>query len=126
VQDEIARIRRLRGLPPSPYVDDDDLKTVLIALLPPPTLLRLDVDEILLSELGGIPGMIPICDTTSLPEVHVALLNIFGFSAHGNLQVRACVMIQNSYCDQREQKLAAASMTLGFWKMHKAHYYAAQ
>jgi hypothetical protein len=87
-----------------------------------------------MSELGGIPGMIPVCDTTSPPEEKSMLLCLTFLVSRlmeSSVQVRACVMIQNCYRLHRErvvrtQKMAAASMIFGFWNAHKANYYAAQ
>ena len=87
-----------------------------------------------MSELGGIPGMIPVCDTTSPPEEKSMLLCLTFLVSRlmeSSVQVRACVMIQNCYRNHRERvmrarKLAAASAIFKSWRIHKSQYYAAQ
>jgi abnormal spindle-like microcephaly-associated protein len=87
-----------------------------------------------MSELGGIPEMIPICDTASPPEEKSMLLCLTLLCSRlmeSSVEIRACVMIQNCYRDHRNRILrvlkdAAAVKIWAGWRLHKVNYYAVQ
>lgn len=87
-----------------------------------------------MSDLGGIPGMIPVCDTSNPPEqksMQLCLTFLCSRLIESSLEVRACVMIQNCYrCHQNRiltarKKLAATKIFIA-WKMNQTTFYLRQ
>jgi abnormal spindle-like microcephaly-associated protein len=84
-----------------------------------------------MSELGGIPQMIPLCDTSSPPEaksMQLCLTILCSRLMESSLEVRACVMIQNFYRRHfqrvvRIRKVSAASQIWLAWKSNRERYY---
>jgi abnormal spindle-like microcephaly-associated protein len=84
-----------------------------------------------MSELGGIPQMIPLCDTSSPPEaksMQLCLTILCSRLMESSLEVRASVMIQNFYRRHfqrvwRKRKESAASQIWLAWKSNRERYY---
>lgn len=87
-----------------------------------------------LSELGGIPKVIPICDTLEPPDEKSVLLCLSFMCSRlleSRGEVRACFLIQQCYRRYRKavetvHKIEAAKIILGHWRRNKARYYANQ
>lgn len=87
-----------------------------------------------MSELGGIPKMVPVMDTSSLPDEKSILLCLSFMCSRlleSKLEIRSCVLIQKRYrryreIVERERKLAAASVILKTWRERRIAYYQAQ
>jgi len=87
-----------------------------------------------MSDLGGIPKMIPVMDTSSPPEEKSILLCLSFMCSRlleSNLEVRSSVLIQRRYRRYRriidtERKISAASVIVQIWREYKTAYYAAQ
>ncbi|GKZ00097.1 hypothetical protein MPSEU_000963100 [Mayamaea pseudoterrestris] len=85
-----------------------------------------------LAELGGIPKMIPACDTSAIPDEKSMLLCLaymFSRLFEANGEVRAAVMIQRNYRRCRriiemQLKEAAARLIYSTWCKRKNDFYA--
>lgn len=87
-----------------------------------------------LSDLGGIPKMIPVCDTSIVPDEESVLMCLSFMCSRlleSTWEIRSCVLIQRVYrryrrAIDRERKLVAASIIVGAWRSNKTAYYASQ
>ena len=87
-----------------------------------------------LGDLGGIPKMVPICDSTCAPDERSILLCVsFMWSRlmESKGQIRSSVIIQSCYRKHRtrilmQRKRAAATTILRMWRLHKNLYYVAR
>lgn len=84
-----------------------------------------------LSELGGIPKMVPVMDASSPPDEKSILLCLSFMSSRlleSKLEIRSCVLIQKRYRKYRrvvvmERKQAAALAILQAWRQRRTCYY---
>lgn len=87
-----------------------------------------------MSELGGIPEMVPTCDTISPPEEKSMILCLTFLCSRlveSSIEIRASVMIQNCYRGHRTRILRQMKKTAAFriwsaWRMNKINYYETQ
>lgn len=87
-----------------------------------------------MSDLGGIPEMMPICDTKNPPEEKSMLLCLTFLCSRlmeTGVEIRACIIIQNCYRDHRKRILrilkdTAAVKILVAWRLNKINFFQAQ
>ena len=84
-----------------------------------------------MSELGGIPEMIPLCDTSHPPEAKSMLLCLAFLCSRlleSDAEIRSCVVIQNWYREFQNRRLvgrkneAARFISLA-WQRHRETYF---
>ena len=88
----------------------------------------------IMSELGGIPRMIPSADSDNVPEEKSMLLSVAYLCSRlmeSSSEILACIGIQNCYRRYKrrvllEKKLAAAAIILSYWRENKEQYYVTQ
>ena len=86
------------------------------------------------SQLGGIPKMIPICDSKNPPNERSMLLCLTYLCSRlmeSSKEIFATILIQQGYRAYRgkvllEKKKEAAKFIFDFWSQHKGNYYAFQ
>jgi CAMSAP CH domain/Calponin homology (CH) domain len=89
--------------------------------------------NIRMAMLGGIPEVIPVCDTQHPPEEKSMLFCLTFLCSRlitSSVEIRASIIIQNSYRSYRHRfmlmyKIAAATKILSAWRTNKAKYYRA-
>lgn len=87
-----------------------------------------------MSELGGIPRMLPITDTDNVPEEKSVLLCVAYLCSRlmdSSKEILATIAIQNCYrrylgIIRYRKKLLAGFVVLKMWRKYKEQYYAAQ
>ena len=87
-----------------------------------------------MSELGGVPGMLPITCSTHAPEEKSTLLCLAYLCSRlmeSSKEILATIAIQNCYRRYQERillekKKAAASIIFQHWQSNKAAYFASQ
>jgi abnormal spindle-like microcephaly-associated protein len=87
-----------------------------------------------ISELGGIPKMIPMCDTLNVPDEKSMLLCLSFMCSRlieSGIEIRSCVLIQQRYRKYRnvilqQKQRVAARVILVAWRENKVSYYQAQ
>ena len=87
-----------------------------------------------MSDLGGIPEVIPICDTSHPPEEKAVVFCLTFLCSRlitSSVEIRACLIIQCAYRNYRERqtyvfKLVAAKMILLAWRSNKDRYFDAR
>ena len=87
-----------------------------------------------MSDLGGIPEVIPICDTNHPPEEKAVVFCLTFLCSRlitSSVEIRACLIIQyayRNYCERRWHvfKVVAARKLLFAWRSNKDQYYAAR
>jgi abnormal spindle-like microcephaly-associated protein len=87
-----------------------------------------------ISELGGMPKMIPVCDTASVPAEKSMLLCLSFMCSRlmeSGTEIRSCVLIQRRYRKYQnsiltEKKKSAALLIVRAWRENKTSYYQAQ
>lgn len=87
-----------------------------------------------MSELGGIPRIVPECDTNNVPEAKSMLLCLSFLCSRlleSSTEIRAILLIQNRYRAYRKARLrrrqrVVARFLWQVWQSHKHRYYANQ
>ncbi len=87
-----------------------------------------------MTDLGGIPEVIPICDTNHPPEEKAVVFCLTFLCSRlitSSVEIRACLIIQHAYrnyCERRCHvfKVVAAEKILLAWRSNKAQYYVAR
>lgn len=87
-----------------------------------------------MSEIGGIPKMIPISDTQNVPEEKTVLLCLACMCSRlmeSKIEVWSCLLIQNRYRRYRravlyEKQLTAANVIWNTWRERRPDYYEAR
>jgi abnormal spindle-like microcephaly-associated protein len=87
-----------------------------------------------ISELGGIPKMIPVCDTANVPEEKSMLLCLSFMCSRlmeSGAEIRSCVLIQRRYRRYRnailaQKKRSATVLIVRAWRENRVSYYKAQ
>ena len=87
-----------------------------------------------MSSLGGIPKMVPICDSSQPPDERSMLLCLSSMCSRlieSRGEIRASILIQRVYRKYRGQvdekkKMAAAKIILQVWRVRKTQYYEVQ
>jgi abnormal spindle-like microcephaly-associated protein len=84
-----------------------------------------------ISDLGGIPEVIPICDTLNPPDEETMVFAITFLCSRlieSSVEVRACLMIQHGYRRHRHRirltcQVKAAVQILQAWRWNRVNYY---
>jgi abnormal spindle-like microcephaly-associated protein len=84
-----------------------------------------------LSELGGIPKIVPLCDSNMPPDERTIVFCLSFMCSRlleSNGEIRACVIIQNCYRRYQcvldtEKKMAAARIILAVWRERKHAFF---
>lgn len=84
-----------------------------------------------MTDLGGMPKMVPVCDTCSLPEAKSMLMCLSFMCSRlmeSNREVRSSAIIQHYYRRYRavmdmRQKKVAARVIFQKWHIHRSAYY---
>ncbi|VEU37479.1 unnamed protein product [Pseudo-nitzschia multistriata] len=87
-----------------------------------------------MQQLGGIPDMLPICDSENPPNEKSMLLCLTYLCSRlmeSSQEIFAAILIQACYRKYRrkvllEKKVAAASTIFRFWTLHKDNYFRKQ
>lgn len=110
--------------------DDNDLRAQ--ALLRETS--NFELAQATISELGGVPKMIPTANTDNRPEENSMFLSVAYLCSRlmeSSKEILACIRIQTCYCRYKrrielEKKLVAAAFILKSWREHKDQYFANQ
>jgi abnormal spindle-like microcephaly-associated protein len=84
-----------------------------------------------LHELGGIPNMLPRCDSTHPPDEKAMLLSLsylFSRLTESSNEILAAILIQACYRKYKhrillQKKIVAAGFILQFWKLNRENYF---
>lgn len=92
---------------------------------------NIQLAQVAMSELGGIPRMISIADSDNPPEEKATFLTVAYLCSRlmeSSKEILACIRIQNCYCRYKrrvelEKKQAAAALILKYWRENKHLYF---